>query len=203
MPKQNEFFADFNLLNGHLKKAVVLFSELTKEFNNFESYAKKAESIEHDGDAKTHEIISKLNKTFITPIDREDIYLLSHELDDILDLVEDVIRNIYLYGVKQKFQGLEEFAPLMLSASEEMEKMLDCLQKAKYSENLAEVKIRIHNLEDRADEVFQKSIQNLFATQTDPILIIKTKDILEGLEDIMDKYQSVCDIIEGIVVKAG
>lgn len=203
LPKQSVFFDDLNLLNGHLQSIVRLFVEFAKEFRNFEGYAKKAKDIEHLGDAKTHEIIDKLNKTFITPIDREDIYLLSHQLDDIIDLVENVIHNVLLYGLTQKFQGLDEFAPLMLKASLEMQKMLACLQKLKHNQALAEVKISIHRLEDQADEVFENAMANLFANQKDPILIIKLKDILEGLEQVMDKYQTVCDIIEGIVVKAG
>lgn len=203
LPKQSVFFDDLNSLNGNLQQIVSLFAEFAENFKDFENYARKAKDIEHQGDAKTHDIIDKLNKTFITPIDREDIYLLSHQLDDIIDLVENVIHNIKIYGITTKFQGMDEFAQLMLKASREMEKMLGCLQKLKHNDELSQVKINIHELEDRADEVFEQSIGNLFATQPDPILVIKLKDILEGLEHIMDKYQTVCDIIEGIVVKAG
>src|SRR5438128_1860436 len=98
LPKQSVFFDDLNQLNRHLQSIVRLFADFAQNFNSFETYAQKAKAIEHDGDAKTHEIIDKLNKTFITPIDREDIYLLSHQLDDIIDLVENVIHNIKLYG---------------------------------------------------------------------------------------------------------
>ena len=203
LPKQSVFFDDLNLLNTYLQKMVRLFADFAKNFNDFEAYVQKAKDIEHQGDAKTHEIIEKLNKTFITPIDREDIYLLAHQLDDIIDLVENVIHNIKLYGITQKFQGLDEFAPIMLKASHEMEKMISCLQKLKYNRELAEVKIRIHNLEDQADDAFEKAIRDLFLNHRDPIEIIKLKDVLENLEHIVDKYQTVCDIIEGIVVKAG
>lgn len=203
LPKQSVFFEDLSQLNSYLQDIVKLFSKFAAEFKDFSNYAVKAEEIEHLGDAKTHEIIDKLNKTFITPIDREDIYLLSHQLDDIIDLVEHVIHNIHIYGITQKFPGLDAFTPLMLEASREMGTMLGCLQKLKYSKELAEVKIRIHVLEDRADETFTEAIKNLFATETNPIAIIKLKDVLECLEHVMDKYQTVCDIIEGIVVKAG
>src|SRR5437870_884047 len=113
LPKQSVFFDDLNLLNSHLQRIVKLFAQFAAEFKDFDVYAKKAKEIEHDGDAKTHEIIDNLNKTFITPIDREDIYLLSHQLDDIIDLVENVINNIKLYGITSKFRGLDEFVPIM------------------------------------------------------------------------------------------
>ncbi len=203
LPKQSVFFDDLNLLNKHIQSIVRLFAEFAHEFKDFDGYAQKAKAIEHDGDAKTHDIIEKLNKTFITPIDREDIYLLAQQLDDIIDLVENVIHNIQLYGITQKFQGLDEFAPIMTKASNEMVKMIACLQKLKHDEELAKVKVAIHNLEDQADEVFEKAISNLFANNHDPISVIKLKDVLENLEHVLDKYQTVCDIIEGIVVKAG
>lgn len=202
-PKQPEFFKDLHELNGHLFSIVSLFSEFVKEFNNFKQYSKKASDIEHLGDDKTHEIITKLNSSFITPIDREDIYLLAHQLDDIIDLVENVIHNIELYDVKNKFFGLEIFAPIMLSASEEMGKMLAVMEKLKHSEELLAIKLRIHKLEDKADIAFAEAISKLFTTETNPITVIKIKDILENLEQIIDKFQTVCNIIEGIVVKAG
>ncbi len=202
-PKQPEFFKDLHELNNHLQSMVKLFSEFVKEFSNFEQYSKQASDIEHLGDDKTHEIITKLNTSFITPIDREDIYLLAHQLDDIIDLVENVIHNVELYGVNKKFFGLEAFAPIMLKAGEEMGKMLAVMEKLKHTAELVEVKIRIHNLEDEADQIFAKAISQLFSTETNPITVIKTKDLLENLEQVMDKFQNVCNIIEGIVVKAG
>lgn len=202
-PKQPEFFKDLHELNNHLQSMVKLFSEFVKEFSNFEQYSKQASDIEHLGDDKTHEIITKLNTSFITPIDREDIYLLAHQLDDIIDLVENVIHNVELYGVNKKFFGLEAFAPIMLKAGEEMGKMLAVMEKLKHTAELVEVKIRIHNLEDEADQIFAQAISKLFSTETNPITVIKTKDLLENLEQVMDKFQNVCNIIEGIVVKAG
>jgi uncharacterized protein Yka (UPF0111/DUF47 family) len=91
----------------------------------------------------------------------------------------------------------------MLSAGEEMSKMLAVMEKLKHTEELLEIKIRIHNLEDKADVVFAEAISKLFTTETNPIAVIKIKDILENLEQIIDKFQNVCNIIEGIVVKAG
>jgi predicted phosphate transport protein (TIGR00153 family) len=202
MPKQIDFFKSLDQLNAHLQSIVSLFAEFAEQFNEFENFTKRAKEIEHLGDSQTHEIINKLNQTFITPIDREDIYTLSQQLDDIIDLVENVIHNVKLYGITTKISGLSEFAPLMTEASYEMGKMLGHLKIGKNSKELSDSKIKIHELEDKGDEVFEKCIQNLFASETDAVKIIKTKDILENLEEVMDKFQSVCNIIEGIVVKS-
>ncbi len=202
-PKQPEFFKNLHELNHHLQAIVKLFSRFAQEFNNFSEFSKRASEIEHLGDEKTHEIITQLNTSFMTPIDREDIYLLAHQLDDIIDLVENIIHNVQLYGVEKKFFGLEAFAPLMLQAGEEMGKMLTVMEKLKHTSELVEVKIRIHNLEDEADKIFTEAISKLFNSETNPITVIKIKDLLENLEQVLDKFQNVCNIIEGIVVKAG
>lgn len=203
LPKQPVFFKLFNELHGSLSGLVALFKELTENFSNFDEFAKRAEAIEHQGDETTHKIIDTLNKTFITPIDREDIYQLANEMDDIVDLLEDVINNIRLYKITQPLSVFREFAELMRQATGQLSGMLACLEKGKYTKQLAETKIKIHELEDRADKLFENSISELFNNHTDPISVIKHKDLLEGLENIMDKFQKVTDVIEGIIVKLG
>ena len=101
-PKQNIFFALFKQLSDYLEEMTLLFKEFTTCFKDFEKYSQKAKEIEHQADTKIHEIVDKLNKTFITPFDREDIYLLAHEMDNIIDLIENVIHNIELYQIREK-----------------------------------------------------------------------------------------------------
>ncbi len=181
---------------------VVVFSELIANFNDFETYLRKAKEIEKNADFKTHDIIEKLNKTFITPFDREDIYLLAHEFDDIVDLFEIVIRNINIYKVTRKLEAFDKFVPLMQEAAGTFEELFECLKGQKYTEKLIELKIKIHDLEDQGDNVFNEAIGRLFESGEDALYIIKLKDLLEGMENIMDKFQKVADIIEGIVVKS-
>lgn len=202
LPKQVIFFDLFKQVSQSLKEIVILFGELANNFNDFESYAQRAEEIEHRGDEKTHEIIDKLNKTFITPIDREDIHMLAGEMDDIIDLIENAINNIYIYKVTAPVPAIQEFARLMNQAAHFLEQLLACLEKQKYTKELVEVKIKIHELEDQADAAFERAMKELFANHTDPIVVIKLKDILECLEHIMDKFQKVADLIEGIMVKS-
>jgi predicted phosphate transport protein (TIGR00153 family) len=202
LPKGDHFFTLFKGVSSDIQNIAAVFRDFSANFNDFEGYAKKAKDIEHSADEKTHAIVSALNKTFITPFDREDIYVLASNLDDIVDLIENVIQNVYLFNFDAKIPTLEAFTPLISAGANNIEKLMVCLEKQKYSAELAEVKADMHNLEDQGDELFNTALKNLFANHHDPIEVIKLKDILGRLEKIMDKYQKVGDIIEGIIVKS-
>lgn len=201
-PKQPVFFDLFDQTMVIQKEMVDLFSEFSSKFSDFENYAKRAKEIEKKGDHKAHEVIGLLNKTFITPFDREDIYDLAHELDNIIDLIENVIHNIHLYNVKEALPALPKFALLMQQASQNLQELMKCLREQKHTQKLADLKIKIHSLEDDGDELFANSLSELFTNDHDAIHVIKVKDILQGLENVMDHYQAVSNIIEGIVVKS-
>lgn len=203
LPKQLIFFDLLRQLNNYSKEIALLFEKFVASFEDFEKYSQQAKEIEHKADTKTHEIINKLNKTFITPFDREDIYLLTHELDDIVDLIENVIHNIDLYQIRKKKSAIDKFAKLITEASVSLGKLIDNLQEQKYTPYFNELMINLHDLEDQGDLVFQEAISRLFKEEKDPILVIKWKEILENLEMTMDKYQRVSDVIEGIIVKSG
>lgn len=201
-PKQSALFDFLKEMEQEHKEIVSLLVEFGNNFNNFEAYSKKAKDIEHRADEKTHTIIDWLNKTFITPIDREDIYLLAHEFDDIIDLIENVIHNIDIYGITKKTSAVEEFISIIDQTSSYLGQLIDHLSEPKYTPQFKKIIIKIHELEDKADAVFNRALSNLFREEKDPIIVIKYKDILEGLENIMDKYQKVSDIIGGIAVKS-
>lgn len=201
-PKQAVFFGLFKEMAQSLKDISELYFSFSKDFTNFEDYAKKAKELEHQADEKTHKIIEHLNKTFITPFDREDIYTLAQELDDIVDYIENVIHNIYLYKVKEKNPAIDKFAPLIKQGAVHVENLIQCLETMKYTDRLAAEKIAMHKLEDQGDDIFSDAISKLFNNNPDAVAIIKDKDIIERLEKIVDKYQKVSDIIEGIIVKS-
>lgn len=201
MPKQIKFYELLLDAVGSLKKMSALFVEFAKEFKNHEQYAKRAKEIEHEADTKTHTIIDKLNRTFITPFDREDIYMLAHEMDDIADLIENVMHNIGIYRITKKVKAVEDFALLINEAVIQFEKLMLCLQKQKHNEELVNIKIKIHELEDKGDVIFNNAVVELFEQQTDPVLIMKLKDLFEDMENTMDTLQKVADLVEGIVVK--
>lgn len=201
-PKQSFLFDFLKEIEQEHKEMVSLLVEFGNNFNNFEAYSKKAKEIECRADEKTHTAIDWLNKTFITPIDREDIYLLVHKLDDIVDLIENVIHNINIYGITKKTNIIEEFISIIDQTSSYLGQLIDHLSEAKYTPQFKKTIVKIHELEDKADAVFSRALTNLFLEEKDPIIVIKLKDIFEDLENVMDKYQNVSDIIGSIVVKS-
>lgn len=202
LPKQVAFFDLMVEVSDSVVEMVELLDEFSKDFKDFEKYSIRAKEIESKADRKTHEIIDELNKTFITPIDREDVYLLAHELDDVVDLVESIIQNVHLYNITNKIDAFGEFVPLIKAAGYYLRELLLAFQKQKYTEDLLNIKIKIHELEDQGDVIFAKAISKLFKEEKDPINVIKFKDILENMENTMDKFQKVADIIEGVLVKS-
>lgn len=202
MPKQLVFFDLLMEVDDVSRDMVKLLVTFMADFKNVSKYAKKAKELEHKGDTKTHEIIDKLNRTFITPFDREDIYMLAHELDDVIDLLEDTIHEIQLYGITKKVAAMDEFVPLIKEASDCLQKLLSSMREMKPTAQFAKLKRKIHELEDAGDSVFSRAIEQLFKNEKDPLMVVKLKDILEGLEAVMDKYQHISNIIEGIVVKS-
>lgn len=202
LPKQVAFFDLMVEVSDRVVEMVELLDEFSKDFKDFEKYSIRAKEIENKADQKTHEIIDELNKTFITPIDREDVYLLAHELDDVVDLVESIIQNVHLYNVTNKIDAFGEFVPLIKAAGYYLRELLLAFQKQKYTDDLLAIKIKIHELEDQGDVIFAKAISKLFTEEKDPINVIKFKDILENMENTMDKFQKVADIIEGVLVKS-
>jgi len=199
LPKQPIFFELLSKLANLTKEIALLFKEFTDSFTNFSDYSKRAKEIEHQADETTHKIIDQLNKTFVTPIDREDIYLLAHKIDDIIDLIENVVHNIELFKIEKGREELVIFAGLFLEAAKHLNELINCLQNHGEINSLT---IKLHSLEDQGDLVFQEAIKRLFEEPNEPILVIKWKDILENLEIIMDKYQEISDVVEGIIVKS-
>ena len=201
LPKQTVFCELITDLAKLQREMAINFEELAISFSNFKEHAKKAQEIEHRADDKTHEIIHKLNQTFIIPFDREDIYKLAQELDDVVDLMDNVINNIFVYGIETKEPALVEFARLIKEASHILVDLSGCLSELKYTPRLRELKKKMHDLETQGDHIFRKTISEFFANGHDPMRVIKWKDILEDLENIMYKYQEATDTIEGIIVK--
>jgi hypothetical protein len=119
----------------------------------------------------------------------------------VVDLIENAINNVFVYGIKTKEPALVEFADLVKEASQVLVDMAGCLSELKYTSRLRDLKKDMHDLETKGDKIFRKTISEFFANGHDPMRVIKWKDILEDLEGVMDKYQEVGDTIEGIIVK--
>ncbi len=203
LPKEPAFAQHFSELISCLSEITEVFCEFSTDFGHSAQYWEKAKQIEHKADHVAHEIIRLLNQCFITPFDREDIYKLVHEIDDIIDLIENAIHNVYLYNLSDKRLFIDEFALFSREATEKLSLLVSEIFKSqKYTPQIAELIRNIHELEDKGDLVYSRSIQKLFQEERDPISIMKWKDILFTLETIMDVYQRVSNTVEGIVVKS-
>ncbi|MGB9835368.1 MAG: DUF47 domain-containing protein [Candidatus Saccharicenans sp.] len=203
LPKEPAFAQHFSDLTSCLSEITEVFCEFSRNFDHSAQYWEKAKQVEHKADHVAHEIIKLLNQCFITPFDREDIYKLVHEIDDIIDLIENAIHNVYLYGLNDKRGFIDEFAVFSREATEKLNKLVaEIFKSQKYTQHIAELIRSIHDLEDKGDVVYARSLQKLFQEEKDPVSIMKWKDILFILETIMDVYQRVSNTVEGIVVKS-
>lgn len=203
LPKQPAFFDLFAKQGQEIVNIAKLLQTVsqTNPSQQLADFARQAKDIEHRADEVIHNIVKCLNKTFITPFDREDIYNLAGELDDIVDKIENVIHNIEIYNVNPREKFISDFAGIIIKDSACLIELMNLLPQQKYSDQFRDLIVKIHNLEDEGDELFINVLSALFKNGQDAISIIKLKDIVEDLENVLDKFQSASDMIENIVVK--
>ena len=199
-PKEIDFFEIFDRSSLNLTKAATLLVALMENFDNLEARAKEIYEVEQDGDILTHEIMKKLNKTFVTPIDREDIHALASRLDDVLDLIWGAVDRLVIFKVKESTADAVKISKDLLLTTEVMHKAIHKLKEKNYS-HVQDYCIEINRLENRIDRDFRDAIAKLFDEVKDPILIIKWKEIYEHLEDASDRCEDVANILEAIVLK--
>jgi len=199
-PKEIDFFEIFDRAALNITKAATLLVALMENFDNLEARAKEIYEVEQEGDILTHEIMKKLHKTFITPIDREDIYALSSRMDDVLDLIWGAVDRLVIFKIMESTSDSVKISKDLLTTTEVMHKAIHKLKEKNYS-HVQDYCIEINRLENRIDRDFRDAIAKLFEEVKDPILIIKWKEIYEHLENCSDKCEDVANILEGIVLK--
>jgi uncharacterized protein len=197
--RDEKFFKIFGQMTVHiLEAAESLGTMLRNPRGEVSPIAAKIKDIEHKGDELTHQVIDELNKTFITPIDREDIYDLSKALDDVLDLIDNTASRIVLFKITEPIAMASEMAAVLLNQAAELGAAVSNL---KDNDHVVERCIEINRLENDADRLFQVAIGSLFEHVKDPIEVIKRKEIIETLEAATDKAEDVANVLESIVVK--
>ncbi|OIP59903.1 MAG: DUF47 domain-containing protein [Nitrospirae bacterium CG_4_10_14_0_8_um_filter_41_23] len=199
-PKEIDFFEVFDRVASNISNAASLFVSLMENFENLDVRVKEIHELEQDGDILTHDIMKKLNKTFITPIDREDLYALASKLDDILDLICAAADRLIVFKLKEPTKEAILMSKDLLITAEFVHKAIKKLKEKNYS-HVQEYCIEINRLENRIDRGFRAALGNLFDEIKDPILIIKWKEIYEHLEDASDKCEDVANVLEAIVLK--
>ncbi|MBI2067182.1 MAG: DUF47 domain-containing protein [Deltaproteobacteria bacterium] len=200
-PKNVQFFDLFEKAAVNMVQAAHLLEGLVQDFNQVEVKLKKIEDVEHCGDQITHDTIETLNKTFITPFDREDIHQLASELDDIVDLIFGAANKMILYKIGQPTEGMKKITGLLVRSVEEANKAIIRLREHKSPEMILAQCIEVNRIENEADEASRAAIALLFEREKDPIRLIKEKEILETLETATDRCEDLANVLEGIVLK--
>lgn len=198
----NYFKAFINLSEYSLKAADILVKTL-KEFKRetLEERIKEMHEIEHSADIAKHELMNKLAKEFLPPIEREDIVSLSEKIDDVTDFVEDVLLNMNIFNVQYVPSEIMDFADVILKSTEKMIETLKEFENFKRSKELHNKIVEINNLEETADELYIKGLKRLYSNPTDPIKLIVWKDIFDSLEKCCDACEEVANDVENIVMK--
>jgi len=199
-PKDVDFFSKFEKAGSNTIEAANILVELFDTFQNIDERVARIHDIEHENDDLTHETMQQLGQTFVTPIDREDIHALATSLDDVLDLLWAAGDRVALFKVSHGRPGATALARSLRENTIVVHRAMQELRRKKYAAAL-ESCIEINRLENEADELFRKEIAALFTHETDPILIIKWKEILEHLELATDKCEDVANTIESVVLK--
>lgn len=199
IPKDEKYFELFKDLARNIVEGARLFKEMLDDFNDPVASQKQIKQIEHNGDILTHDIVKKLNKSFVTPFDREDIYALSSALDDILDLIDSCSQRFVMYNVDKPTPTAQEMAFLILKSCQTLESAISML-----GGNLEQINrycVEVNSLENEADRVCREAISRLFDEEKDPIQLIKWKEIYETLERACDKCEDAVNILESVVLK--
>ena len=199
LPKEEQYFTLFIQMTVYISDAAGELKEMLADKNHdYDEYVRRIKGLEHACDELTHSISTKLNKSFITPFDREDIYLMSSALDDIVDLINDAARSIIDYDVKEIKHYARDFADVIVRMAEQLREIVSTLQKPK---NITQRLVEIHRLENEGDDIYHAAIAQLFHEERDPITVLKWKEVYEKLEAAVDRCENVANIIESVVIK--
>ncbi len=198
LPKEKKFFEFLGEIANHILQAATLLNEMLVKFESIGEYQSKIRMIEHKADEVSHRISKELNETFITPIDREDIFQLVHTLDNVVDSIDVIASRIFLYKVKNPVEFGPQLSEILLSQAKIIVEDVKDLDDYKEMEKKLDA---IHKLESQGDTTFQQAIALLFENEKDAIELIKKKEILEILEKAIDRAQRIAIVLGGILVK--
>jgi predicted phosphate transport protein (TIGR00153 family) len=200
LPREEKFYADFQALADELKRGAGLLEAMLAPERPIWDKADEIKAVEHKCDVLTHEVIQRLNRTFVTPLDREDIHALARSLDDVMDAIDAAATLVRLYRLESVRFGARELARIVTTCTDQVRLAVNALEAHK---GLATHAIEINRLENEADRIHQEAVSRLFDDERDPIVVMKWKEALDFLEDATDRCEDVANVLEGVMVKHG
>ena len=199
LPREDVYFTLFSQVTEKIQEAsTALVDMLHDDSANFEAHSKRIKDAEHACDELTHTITTKLNKSFITPFDREDIFTLIVALDDVCDYVDAGARAILMYDIMEVSDHAKHLSKVIQSQAMEIHSAVSMLSKP---DGMNQHIVEIHRLENEADDIYFRAIGELFNRTTDPLTVIKWKELYEILENATDSCETVANIIESVILK--
>jgi predicted phosphate transport protein (TIGR00153 family) len=199
IPKEEQYFVLFRQMTSHIYDAATGLAEmLADKQESFPSHLKKIKAIEHACDELTHSISKKLNTSFITPFDREDIYMLSGALDDIVDLIDDAARALVMYNIRETTDYARQFGDVLQRMAVQLHEVVSTLERPA---GIAPRLVEIHRLENEGDDLYHEAIGDLFRDTPDPLRVIRWKDVYDKLEAAVDRCEQAANIIESVIIK--
>ena len=200
LPREEAFYADFIAMADQVKIGARLLEEMFASQPPLADKAHEIKEVEHKCDFLTHEIIQRLNRTFVTPMDREDIHSLARTIDDVMDAIDNAAALVPLYKIDKVRPGARELAKVISSSADEVRRALEALEKRS---GVLERAVEINRLENEADRIHQRAVGQLFDEERDPMVVIKWKEIFDLLEEATDRCEDVANLLENVVVKQG
>ena len=200
--KDDEFFDLFIESAKFFHEGTLKLHTVVNDYSQAETLMKDINDIEHKAHEINDKIIDKLNQTFITPIDREDIYALANSLDDGVDFLQGTVQRMVLYRIGESREGTVELAKLLMRSTSELVKALELLKDIKKNQHtILDCTRNIENFESEGDRIYRKEVAHLFDSTLNPIEVIKWKEVLEFLEDTLDHCEDIADLVRGVVMK--
>ncbi len=201
IPKEQKFFELFEESAQNIVKASQALKEMLDTWQFIDSRVAEITEMEHQGDTITHQIISLLHRTFVTPFDREDVALLAHTMDDILDFIHSAADAMFIYKVDSATNRAKELADIIVRGATEVDMAVRGLRRRSELKNIMERCVEINRLENMADRIFRAAMAELFENTTDATQLIKWREIYEHMEAATDRCEDVANVLEGVALK--
>ncbi len=198
VPEDREFFDLFEEAAGNIVRGTEVLEEMLRGFPESSGLSREILLCEQEGDRITHDILSRLNQTFVTPIDREDIIELAKALDDVVDLTEEVADYLVLYKIEAPMEQAQRLAQILRDAARQV---ATAMPRMRAFDDISHFTVEIHRLENDGDRASREAMASLFDRGVDPMVVIRWKDIFERLEEAIDACEHVADVLEAVVIK--